>query len=93
MAAFLRLIGIVIAIEALFYVLLSLYIRSLQREKLEKEWDRRHPENAGDSGERRAFVRRSMTGFEKTLKSRLVGLVFVVPTLAIMVIIYYVNNR
>ncbi|MDO5612031.1 MAG: hypothetical protein Q4G14_02165 [Paracoccus sp. (in: a-proteobacteria)] len=93
MAALLRLIAVVIAIEALFYVLLSLYIRSLRREKLEEEWDRRHPDRAGDSRERKDFVRRSMVGFEKTLKARLVGLVFVVPTLAIMAIIYYVNNR
>lgn len=91
MSAFFRLIAIVIALEALFYVLLTIYIRSLQREKLEGIWDGRHPDVAGDSEQRREFVRRSMTGFERTLKSRLLLLVFVVPTVAIMAIIYYVN--
>lgn len=90
---FIRMIAIVVAIEALFYVLLSIYIRSLRRERLEEIWDDRHPDQAGDSRERREFVRRSMIGFEKTLKARLVALVFVIPTLSIMGIVYYVNMR
>ena len=91
MSAFFRLIAIVIALEALFYVLLTIYIRSLQREKLEGIWDDRHPDAAGPNEQRSEFVRKSMVGFERTLKSRLLLLVFVVPTLAIMAIIYYVN--
>lgn len=89
--AILRLAAILIAIEALFYVLISLYLRSLRREALEKAWDRRHPDRAGDGRERRTFVRRSMRGFEKTLRARLVALVLVLPFVAVMVIVYYVN--
>ena len=89
--ALIRLAAVIIAIEALFYVLLSLYIRSLRRERLEETWDERHPDRAGDSEERRAFVRRSMVGFEKTLRARLVALVFILPTLALGIIIYFVN--
>ena len=43
--AIIRLAAILIAIEALFYVLISLYLRSLQRERLEETWDERHPEH------------------------------------------------
>lgn len=89
--ALIRLAAVIIAIEALFYVLISLYMRSLRRERLEEIWDDRHPDRMGDSAERRDFVRRSMVGFEKTLRARLVALVFVVPTLAIAVIVYFVN--
>lgn len=89
--AIIRLAAILIAIEALFYVLISLYLRSLQRERLEERWDARHPDRAGDSPERRVFVRRSMVGSERTLRARLVALVFVLPTVALMVIIYFVN--
>ena len=88
---FIRLVAVVIALEALFYVMISLYLRSLRRERLEEIWDTRHPDRAGDSAERRAFVRRSMRGFEKTLRARLVALVFILPTLAIAVIVYFVN--
>ncbi|UXU73913.1 MULTISPECIES: hypothetical protein [unclassified Paracoccus (in: a-proteobacteria)] len=91
MIAFLRLIGLVLVIELIFYVLIGLYVRSLRREQLEKEWDRRHPDRAGPSPERKEFVRRSMIGFGKTLRARLVGLVLVLPMVAIVVIIVIVN--
>ena len=62
-----------------------------KREALEKEWDRRHPEIAGNSHLRREFVRRSMIGFGRTLRARLVGLVLVLPLVAIVVIVILVN--
>ena len=61
------------------------------REALEKEWDRRHPGRAGPTAERDTFVRRSMRGFSKTLRARLVGLVLVLPLVVIVTIIVYVN--
>ena len=91
--ALIRLVAVLIAIEALFYVLISLYMRSLRREQLEETWDRRHPDRACDNAERRTFVRRSMVGFERTMRARLALLVFVVPTLAIIAIVYFVNYR
>ena len=66
-------------------------LRSLRREALEKEWDRRHPGRAGPTAERDTFVRRSMRGFSKTLRARLVGLVLVLPLVVIVTIIVYVN--
>ena len=91
MIAFLRLIGMVLIVELIFYALLSIYIRSLRREALEKEWDRRHPDLAGATPQRREFVRRSMVGFGKTLRARLVKLVLILPTVAIIAIIIIVN--
>lgn len=91
--AVLRLIAVIIAIEALFYVLISLYLRSLRREALEKRWDRNHPDLAGDSPIRRRFVERAMAGFQQTLRARLVGLVLVLPLASVLVIMYLVNHR
>ncbi|KGJ06479.1 hypothetical protein SAMN04487972_10174 [Paracoccus halophilus] len=91
MIAFLRLIGLVLVVEVIFYVLISIYVRSLRRESLEEEWDRRHPDRAGPTEERDRFVRRSMVGFSKSLRARLVGLVLVLPVVAIVVIIFIVN--
>ena len=91
MIALFRLIGLVLVIELMFYALIYIYVRSLRREALEKEWDRRHPDRAGPTGERDAFVRRSMLGFEKTLRARLVGLVLVLPLIVIVTIIVFVN--
>nr|WP_241865406.1 hypothetical protein [Paracoccus salsus] len=75
----------------MFYLLLRIYIRSLRRETLEEKWDERHPDMAGDNALRDEFVRKSMVGFDRTLKSRLLWLVFIIPTLAIMAIVYWVN--
>ncbi|MFC3628980.1 hypothetical protein ACFOM8_05920 [Paracoccus angustae] len=91
MAAFVRLILFLLIAEAVFYLLLRIYIRSLRRERLEEIWDARHPAMAGNTPARRAFVRRSMIGFDKTLRSRLLLLVFVLPNLAVMGIIYWIN--
>lgn len=91
MTKLLRLLFIVLVVELIFYLMLTVYIRSLQREKLEGIWDQRHPDRAGASEQRREFVRKSMYGYEKTLKSRLLALVFVLPNIAIAAIIYYVN--
>lgn len=91
MIALLRLIGMVLAIELIFFALISIYIRSLRREELEKEWDRRHPERAGPGPERAEFVRRLMVGFSRTLRARLALLVLVLPVVAIVVIIVIVN--
>ena len=91
MIAFLRLIGLLLAVELIFYVLISIYVRSLRREGLEKEWDRRHPDRAGASAQRAEFVRRSMAGFSRTLRARLVGLVLVLPLVVIVAIIIIVN--
>ncbi|MTE00930.1 hypothetical protein GIY56_11555 [Paracoccus sp. YIM 132242] len=91
MAAFIRLILFLLIAETLFYLLLRVYLRSLRTERLEEIWDTRHPAQAGNTPARRAFVRRSMTGFDKTLRSRLLLLVFVLPNLAVMGIIYWIN--
>lgn len=89
--AMFRLGLVMLLIELIFYLLISIYLRSTKREQLEEEWDRRHPDRSGDSRERREFVRRSMRGFSKTLRARLVWLVFILPLIAVMTIIFYVN--
>lgn len=91
MIAFIRLIGMVLVVELIFYGLIWIYIRSLRREVLEKEWDRRHPGRAGPTPERREFVRRSMVGFSRTLRARLALLVLVLPLVAFVVIVVVVN--
>ena len=91
MIALFRLIVLVLLLEAMFYLLLRIYIRSLRRERLEEIWAERHPDMAGNHALRDEFVRRAMVGFDRSLKSRLLWLVFILPTLAIMGIIYWVN--
>lgn len=91
LAALFRLILLVLLLEAMFYLLLRIYIRSLRRERLEEIWQERHPDMAGNEALRDEFVRKSMVGFDRSLRARLLWLVFIIPTLAIMGIVYWVN--
>ncbi|MDP5308216.1 hypothetical protein [Paracoccus spongiarum] len=91
MSALFRLIVLVLLLEAMFYLLLRIYIRSLRRERLEEIWDERHPAMAGNNPQRAEFVRKAMVGYDKALKSRLLWLVFIIPSLAIMAIVWWVN--
>lgn len=91
MAAFIRLILFLLIAETAFFLLLRVYLRSLRTERLEEIWDARHPAMPGNTPARRAFVRRSMIGFDRRVRSRLLLLVFVLPNLAVLGIIYWVN--
>ncbi|MFV0303791.1 MAG: hypothetical protein ACK5IP_23475 [Paracoccus sp. (in: a-proteobacteria)] len=91
MIALFRLLVLVLLLEVAFYLLIRIYLRSLRREALENEWDERHPDRAGNNPARDEFVRRSMIGFDKSLRGRLLWLVFIIPTVAIMAIVYWVN--
>ncbi len=89
--AFIRLWLVLLVVQMVFYVLLRLYVRSLQLERLENRWDARHPDQAGNTAARGAFVAKAMTGFNRSLRARLTLLVFVLPTAAILAIVILVN--
>jgi hypothetical protein len=75
----------------LIYVLVSIYSRSVRREKLEKRWDT-DPANEGATGAARdAFIQGGMDHYEHGLRRRLIWLVYVIPMVAVAVIVYFVN--
>lgn len=68
------------------YGLLSIYARSLRREALEEEWE------TGDrTTDRATFVEAGMAEYRRSLRAKLILLVYVVPALAVPVIIYLLN--
>jgi hypothetical protein len=68
------------------YFLVSIYSRSTQREELEKEWDA-----AQGPGERDDYIAAGMAAYEKGLRKKLIWLVYVIPTLAVIAAIYLLN--
>jgi hypothetical protein len=68
------------------YVLLSIYSRSLQREELEKEWDAEQ-----GPGDRDTYIAAGMAKYEQGLRKKLIWLVYVIPTLAVIAAIYLLN--
>ncbi|MRX50229.1 hypothetical protein GI374_07170 [Paracoccus sp. S-4012] len=91
MMAMLRLAAILLVIQGVSYLSLTIYLRSLERERLEGVWERDNP--GGARAARAAFVGRRMQGFHRTLRARLVALVLVLPFVAVMLIVYLVNHN
>ena len=59
------------------YFLISIYSRSVRREKLEKRWAAENPE--GDIAEREAYVEAGMAAYHASLRPKLILLVYVIP--------------
>lgn len=68
------------------YVLISIYSRSVRREKLENEWEAK-----GSVGAREDFVRDGMAEYESSLRKKLILLVYVVPIVVALVMLYVTN--
>ncbi len=92
MIAFLRLavfglIGMTVA-----YWLLRIYFRSTQREELEKAWDADHPDG-GDPEARDAYIETGMERYGEALRAKLIWLVYVIPTVAVLVLLFLINQN
>ncbi|MCE6950452.1 hypothetical protein LAZ40_10660 [Cereibacter sphaeroides] len=83
---FLRLALLGLVVQTVIFLLLSVYINSLHREKLEKEYD------AGDgSGEREDYIETGMMDFRRSLRARLVLFVYIVPQV-LFVVLFWIHN-
>jgi hypothetical protein len=68
------------------YWLLAIYFRSLERERLEKEYD--HGEIAGS---RDAHIAQGLADYEGSLRRRLIWLVFIIPTAVVIALVWILN--
>lgn len=89
--AFIRFWLLLAVVQAGVWLVLRLSLRARRREQLQAGWDLRHPDRAGNSRARRAFVARAMAGFDRRLRIWLAVLVWGLPTLTVMAIVYLVN--
>ena len=71
---------------SVIYLLVYFYARSLRRESLEKRFDR-----GGIDGDRDTFIAQGMAAYEKGLRKKLIWLVYVIPTLAVIAAVYLLN--
>ncbi|MBJ6372342.1 hypothetical protein [Sedimentitalea arenosa] len=86
MVAFFRLMFILMIVLTIVYVTLSLYSRSVRRNKLEAHW-----KTKGLTGDREAFVQRGLQKYDKSFRRKLILGVYVVPLMAIAVLVYVTN--
>lgn len=71
---------------SVIYLLVRIYARSLRREALEKEFDQ-----GGQPGLRQEFIDRGLAVYERSLRRRLLWLVYIIPMVLMAVTIYLVN--
>lgn len=86
MAAMIRLAVVAFIVMTVFYALLGVYLRSLRREELEKEWDL-----SQGPGDREDFLEAGMASYQKGLWYKLLWLVYILPTALIVGLVYFMN--
>jgi hypothetical protein len=87
----LRLAGVILIGSTIIYFLISVYSRSVERERLEKSWDTDPLREGLPADEREAYIEQGMESYRHSLRRRLIWLVYIVPLVAISVIVYVVN--
>lgn len=89
---FIRLIVLGFIGLSVVYFAISIFSRSIRREKLEKEWDA-NPPNGGDTAARDTYINEGMAEYESGFRKKLIVLVYVVPPLFVAVILYLTNTQ
>lgn len=69
----------------ILYFLISIYSKSVRRERLENEWAENHPEG-GEETAREAFIERGMAQYNSSFRPKLILLVYVIPAIFVVVI-------
>jgi uncharacterized ion transporter superfamily protein YfcC len=77
---------------SVIYLLVSIYSRSVRREKLEDRWDSEH-EDENDDAARNAFIEEGMQHYEHGLRKQLIWLVFIIPMVIMGITVYLVNYQ
>ena len=74
------------------YVCVSLYSRSVRKERLENAFDENPPEGA-DAAMRDAYIAKGLAEYDNSIRPKLIGLVYVVPVIAVSIIVYVINTN
>lgn len=84
---FVRLVVGGFLILTVLYVCVSLYSRSVRREKLEDWWD----EAPVEGTTREDYIAEGMAKYEAGLRKKLIWLIFVIPPIVVTTILYFIN--
>jgi len=87
---FIRLAAMGIIVMGVAYFLVSMYSRSVRRENLENEWDE-NPANGDENTARDAYITKGMKDYEGSVRKKFIWLIFILPTVAVLALVY-LNN-
>lgn len=80
-----------LVVLTILYFLISLYSRSVRREKLENEAAEQIAQGTLDAEARDAYIEDGMRDYEGSLRRKLILGVFVVPVVVVIMLIYVTN--
>lgn len=75
------------------YLLVSMYSRSVRREKLEDAWDSDPAREGAASDERDAYIEAGMAAYRGSLRRKLIVLVYIIPMAVVLATVYAVNYQ
>ncbi len=86
MLALARLIVIGFVVLTIIYVGVSIWSRSVRKRKLERRWD-----EEVKKGDRDDYIEDGLEDYDDSFRRKLILLVYIVPVVVIVTIIYLVN--
>jgi len=90
--AFIRLVILGFLALSVIYVSVAIYSRSVRTEKLEKSWTEENSDST-DMTARDAFVRKGILAYNASFRPKLIGLIYVIPTVIVIAIVYITNTN
>lgn len=75
---------------SILYWLISIYSRSVRREKLEEEWEQM--DQSGESS-RDAFLDEGMKAYHNSFRPKLILLVYIIPTVLVIAALIVRNSN
>ncbi|MBM3614382.1 MAG: hypothetical protein FJX28_02780 [Alphaproteobacteria bacterium] len=93
MIGLLRAAVLAFALLTVVYVIVSIYSRSVRREKLEKAWNSDPDKLKPESSERDAYIRAGMEAYRNSLRRKLIVLVYIIPMAVVLATAYVVKHQ
>ena len=75
------------------YLVVSIYSRSMRREKLENAWDSDPAREGAAKDERDAYIRSGMEAYRHSLRRKLIILVYILPMAVVLATVYAINYQ
>ena len=93
MIGLLRAAVLAFVLLSVVYVIVSIYSRSVRREKLEKDWDSDPDKLGAESSERDAYIKVGLKAYRHSLRRKLIVLVYIIPMAVVLATAYAVNHQ
>jgi Ca2+/Na+ antiporter len=93
MIGLLRAAVLAFVLLSVVYIIVSIYSRSVRREKLEKDWDSDPDKLGAESSERDAYIKAGLNAYRHSLRRKLIVLVYIIPMAVVLATSYAVNHQ